>query len=275
MSSRSAPARASRSHARLLQSRTLASDTIDKLKLYENPDFAGKPKKGENLFPIPQTRSSAKARPEVLQKVSVSAERAYAARRRQLQQPQSRSSPPSPERPLRRLHRDDRPEEILGLGAGHRVPEHPDRGAPDRDRRAGKGAQPVRLRKGYPAAFHSRGADRGPDRGGQQRLDGRDARPGQQAQPLQPAQVGPAGRDPQRAGGQPHPASPGAIHHAQPRIRHPAGHGQAGVPGDAAPEIGARRGHGSPPERDPEPHPDRLQRIPGRSQQGAIPAGLY
>ena len=35
------------SHARLLQSRTLASDTIDKLKLYENPDFAGKPKKGE------------------------------------------------------------------------------------------------------------------------------------------------------------------------------------------------------------------------------------
>jgi succinoglycan biosynthesis transport protein ExoP len=35
------------SQARLLQSRTLASDTIDKLKLYENPDFAGKPKKGE------------------------------------------------------------------------------------------------------------------------------------------------------------------------------------------------------------------------------------
>ena len=35
------------SQARLLQSRTLASDTIDKLKLYESPDFAGKPKKGE------------------------------------------------------------------------------------------------------------------------------------------------------------------------------------------------------------------------------------
>jgi capsular exopolysaccharide synthesis family protein len=35
------------SQARLLQSRTLASDTIDKLKLYENPDFAGKQKKGE------------------------------------------------------------------------------------------------------------------------------------------------------------------------------------------------------------------------------------
>ena len=35
------------SQARLLQSRTLASDTIDKLKLYENPDFAGRPKKGE------------------------------------------------------------------------------------------------------------------------------------------------------------------------------------------------------------------------------------
>jgi succinoglycan biosynthesis transport protein ExoP len=35
------------SHARLLQSRTLAADTIDKLKLYENPDFAGKPRKGD------------------------------------------------------------------------------------------------------------------------------------------------------------------------------------------------------------------------------------
>ncbi len=34
------------SHARLLRSRTLASDTIDKLKLYENPDFTGKLKKG-------------------------------------------------------------------------------------------------------------------------------------------------------------------------------------------------------------------------------------
>jgi polysaccharide biosynthesis transport protein len=30
------------SHARLLQSRTLAADTIEKLKLYENPDFAGR-----------------------------------------------------------------------------------------------------------------------------------------------------------------------------------------------------------------------------------------
>ncbi len=37
------------SQARLLQSRALASDTIDKLKLYENPDFAGKPKRGEPL----------------------------------------------------------------------------------------------------------------------------------------------------------------------------------------------------------------------------------
>ncbi|MBE3110913.1 MAG: polysaccharide biosynthesis tyrosine autokinase [Acidobacteria bacterium] len=34
------------SHAQLLRSRTLAADTIDKLKLYENPDFAGKAKKG-------------------------------------------------------------------------------------------------------------------------------------------------------------------------------------------------------------------------------------
>jgi capsular exopolysaccharide synthesis family protein len=34
------------SHTQLLRSRTLAADTIDKLKLYENPDFAGKPKKG-------------------------------------------------------------------------------------------------------------------------------------------------------------------------------------------------------------------------------------
>jgi succinoglycan biosynthesis transport protein ExoP len=33
------------SHARLIRSRTLASETIDKLKLYENPDFVGKPKK--------------------------------------------------------------------------------------------------------------------------------------------------------------------------------------------------------------------------------------
>ena len=31
------------SHARLLQSRTLAADTIEKLKLYENPNFAGRP----------------------------------------------------------------------------------------------------------------------------------------------------------------------------------------------------------------------------------------
>ena len=37
------------SHARLLRSRTLASDTIDKLKLYENYDFAGRPKKGQKL----------------------------------------------------------------------------------------------------------------------------------------------------------------------------------------------------------------------------------
>jgi succinoglycan biosynthesis transport protein ExoP len=35
------------SHARLLQSRTLAADVIEKMKLYENPDFAGKPKKGK------------------------------------------------------------------------------------------------------------------------------------------------------------------------------------------------------------------------------------
>ncbi len=35
------------SHARLLRSRTLASDVIDKLKLYDDPDFAGKPKPGE------------------------------------------------------------------------------------------------------------------------------------------------------------------------------------------------------------------------------------
>ena len=35
------------SHVRLLQSRTLAGETIDKLKLYENPDFAGKPGKGK------------------------------------------------------------------------------------------------------------------------------------------------------------------------------------------------------------------------------------
>jgi succinoglycan biosynthesis transport protein ExoP len=34
------------SHARLLRSRFLAADTITKLKLFENPDFAGKPKRG-------------------------------------------------------------------------------------------------------------------------------------------------------------------------------------------------------------------------------------
>ena len=33
------------SHARLFKSRSLAADTIEKLKLYENPDFAGKPDK--------------------------------------------------------------------------------------------------------------------------------------------------------------------------------------------------------------------------------------
>jgi len=32
-------------HARLIQSRTLAANTIEKLKLYENPEFAGKPDK--------------------------------------------------------------------------------------------------------------------------------------------------------------------------------------------------------------------------------------
>jgi uncharacterized protein involved in exopolysaccharide biosynthesis len=35
------------SHARLLQSRTLAADIIEKMKLYENPDFAGKLNKGQ------------------------------------------------------------------------------------------------------------------------------------------------------------------------------------------------------------------------------------
>jgi len=34
------------SHTRLIRSRTLASETIDKLKLYDNPDFAGKSRKG-------------------------------------------------------------------------------------------------------------------------------------------------------------------------------------------------------------------------------------
>lgn len=33
--------------SRILQSRSLASDTIDKLKLYDNPDFVGKPKEGQ------------------------------------------------------------------------------------------------------------------------------------------------------------------------------------------------------------------------------------
>jgi len=37
------------SYSQLLQSRALASQVIDKLKLYENPVFAGKPRKGENL----------------------------------------------------------------------------------------------------------------------------------------------------------------------------------------------------------------------------------
>lgn len=35
------------SHSRLLKSRSLAADTIEKLKLYENPDFAGRPKSGD------------------------------------------------------------------------------------------------------------------------------------------------------------------------------------------------------------------------------------
>lgn len=35
------------SHSRLLQSRALAAGTIEKLKLYENPDFAGNPKGGK------------------------------------------------------------------------------------------------------------------------------------------------------------------------------------------------------------------------------------
>ena len=35
------------SQSRLLQSRTLAAETIEKLKLFENPDFAGKPAKGK------------------------------------------------------------------------------------------------------------------------------------------------------------------------------------------------------------------------------------
>lgn len=35
------------SQVRLLQSRTLAAETIEKLKLYENPDFVGKPAKGK------------------------------------------------------------------------------------------------------------------------------------------------------------------------------------------------------------------------------------
>ena len=34
------------SHAQLLKSRTLATDVIEKMRLYENPDFAGKPKEG-------------------------------------------------------------------------------------------------------------------------------------------------------------------------------------------------------------------------------------
>ena len=35
------------SHTRILQSRSLASETIDKLKLYDNTDFAGRPKQGQ------------------------------------------------------------------------------------------------------------------------------------------------------------------------------------------------------------------------------------
>ncbi len=38
------------SHARLLQSKTLAAEIIDKLKLYENPDFAGKPGKRDHAM---------------------------------------------------------------------------------------------------------------------------------------------------------------------------------------------------------------------------------
>lgn len=41
------PATGLMSHSRLLRSRSLAADTIEKLKLYENPDFAGKPKPGD------------------------------------------------------------------------------------------------------------------------------------------------------------------------------------------------------------------------------------
>ncbi len=39
------------SHVRLLQSRSLAADIIEKLKLYENPDFAGKPNRNKPQDP--------------------------------------------------------------------------------------------------------------------------------------------------------------------------------------------------------------------------------
>jgi len=37
------------SHVRLLQSRSLAADVIEKMKLFENPSFVGRPKKGQSL----------------------------------------------------------------------------------------------------------------------------------------------------------------------------------------------------------------------------------
>ena len=61
------------SQARLLQSRALASDTIDKLKLYENPDFAGKPKKGEPLPDPADPIIRERLVQRFLKKVSVSA----------------------------------------------------------------------------------------------------------------------------------------------------------------------------------------------------------
>ena len=64
------------------------------------------------------------------------------------------------------------------------------------------------------------------------------------------------------------------IRNAQPRICQEAGHAAAGVPGDAAPEIGDRFGQGSPPERIEKDDRCRLCRLPGRAQQRAIPSRI-
>ncbi len=155
------------SHARLLRSRTLASDTIDKLKLYEDYDFAGRPKKGQKLPDPADPIFRETLVQKFLNHVGVSSNE----RSRLVDVRFSNRNPKLAAEVLNALF-DGYIEMVVKkrYSASEQATEFLNAQIAElrtADQQDGERSQPVRLGKRHPAALHGRGADGSQDRGDQ------------------------------------------------------------------------------------------------------------